>query len=353
MLPDLNEDVSGKDQDLEEVVPTPIDDLLQERELHDHFNMPEKDAYYDGVGDPEITIEDAEESEVVGLDANDLDREEGFEEDFDKSDDEDEEASLARRAHARDSANIVEEGGVAEAVARQDAPPIRVEQGGVAQSSAQLDAPANLVEEGGVAESGARQDASANIGEKEAAPELDNKKDRAELPLWTIPVDRRKHYWFNFLHFKWWVIIFMATLAETEFPPKERLKVHDEVGFMLGNDEGQHWANVMDPWDIHLHGPRVSRLRVFQYIRYLFNETDVPAQTLLLKIRPNKKVYFGKYARASTPFVIKAKMNELGCLGRIKARLYSYSITSTKEWIKESREFLEVKLIELNDKQVA
>ncbi|CAI5472056.1 unnamed protein product [Closterium sp. Yama58-4] len=351
ILPDLNADPSVSDQDLDEVVPTPVEDHVQERELDAHFTVHENEAYYDGIGDPDILIENVDESDVAGMDSNDLDVDEGFEEDYDKSDDEDEEASLARRARAMEDANMAAEGVVAGAAAPNGAPPIRGEQEGVVEHGPRQNAPSSRVVEGGGVESGARQEAPVNVGDgggaetvaqKEAAAELDSKKDRAKLPLRKISVDTRKHYWFNFLHFKWWVIIFMAMMAENEVPPRERLKVHDEVGFMLGNDKGDLWANVADPWDIHLHGPRVTRWRVIQYIRYLFNETNEQAEKLRKKIRPNKKIYFGKYARASTPFVIKAKMNALGCLGRIEARLYGYSISSTKDWIKEAREFLKL-----------
>ncbi|CAI5962812.1 unnamed protein product [Closterium sp. NIES-65] len=146
----------------------------------------------------------------------------------------------------------------------------------------------------------------------------------------------------------------MATMVDVPVFNRLAPSLHNEVGFHLNNDLGNdRWSNGSDQWEIHLHGPRVTNWRLGRYIEFLFYETDDQAKLFRSKIRPDVEKWVGKETKGCPPSMIKTKMNAMGCLARCEARLYDISITLTKDWIKEARDFLEVKLKELNKKQVA
>ncbi|CAI5462426.1 unnamed protein product [Closterium sp. Yama58-4] len=173
---------------------------------------------------------------------------------------------------------------------------------------------------------------------------------RAKVPYDYLAAKTRKDYILYWLHYKWWVIMFMSTLPKTEVPAAERLDPlnPDEVGSHLGNDKKAEWSTV-DLDEVYLHGPRVTGWRIQRFLRYMAEET--PAQAEMM--RRGEEVVAGKEPIPSTPSMMKAKMSALGFLGRLEARLYDYPKAQADEYISESREYMKLKLKQLHDKQVA
>ncbi|CAI5470526.1 unnamed protein product [Closterium sp. Yama58-4] len=169
---------------------------------------------------------------------------------------------------------------------------------------------------------------------------------RAKVPYDYLAAKTRKDYILYWLHYKWWVIMFMSTLPKTEVPAAERLDPlnPDEVGSHLGNDKKAEWSTV-DLDEVYLHGPRVTGWRIQRFLRYMAEET--PAQAEMMR-----RVVAGKEPIPSTPSMMKAKMSALGFLGRLEARLYDYPKAQADEYIGESREYMKLKLKQLHDKQV-
>ncbi|CAI5457668.1 unnamed protein product [Closterium sp. Yama58-4] len=172
---------------------------------------------------------------------------------------------------------------------------------------------------------------------------------RAKIPFDYLAAKTRKDYILYWLHYKWWVIMFMSTLHKTEVPAEERLNplAPDEVGIHLGNDKKAEWSTV-DLDQVYLHGPRVTGWRIQRFLRYMAEET--PAQAEMM--RRGEEVVAGKEPIPSTPSMMKAKMSALGFLGRLEARLYDYPKAQANEYIGEAREYMKLKLKQLHDKQV-
>ncbi|CAI5478480.1 unnamed protein product [Closterium sp. Yama58-4] len=160
---------------------------------------------------------------------------------------------------------------------------------------------------------------------------------RAKVPYDYLAAKTRKDYILYWLHYKWWVIMFMSTLPKTEVPAAERLDPlnPDEVGSHLGNDKKAEWSTV-DLDEVYLHGPRVTGWRIQRFLRYMAEET--PAQAEMM--RRGEEVVAGKEPIPSTPSMMKAKMSALGFLGRLEARLYDYPKAQADEYIGESREYM-------------
>ncbi|CAI5462516.1 unnamed protein product [Closterium sp. Yama58-4] len=121
----------------------------------------------------------------------------------------------------------------------------------------------------------------------------------------------------------------------------------DEVGRYMGDDAKLSWESVDDSVQ-HLHGPRVIGWRIIRYLEYLFHETPEQARTL----KGDASIVAGREPKPSTPKMIKAKMNAIGCLGRCESALYDYPLTKMQDKVAEGRTFMRVKLVNLNEEQI-
>ncbi|CAI5468206.1 unnamed protein product [Closterium sp. Yama58-4] len=159
----------------------------------------------------------------------------------------------------------------------------------------------------------------------------------------------RLQYACNWHHYKRWVLLMMMTLLADVIPESEKIDPDypDEVGRYMGDDARLSWESVDDSVQ-HLHGPRVTGRRIMRYLEYLFNETPEQARTL----KGDAPVVAGREPKPSTPKMIKAKMNAIGCLGRCESALYDYPLTKMQDKVAEGRAFMRVKLVNLNEEQI-
>ncbi|CAI5486707.1 unnamed protein product [Closterium sp. Naga37s-1] len=135
--------------------------------------------------------------------------------------------------------------------------------------------------------------------------------------------------------------------AEGVESEKIDLENPDEVGRYMGDDLKLSWDSVDDS-EQHLHGPRVTGWRIIRYLEYLFNET--PAQAKALK--GDAPVVAGREPKPSTPKMIKARMNAIGCLGKCESALYDYPLSQMQDKVAQGRAFMRVKLVNLNEEQI-
>ncbi|CAI5962723.1 unnamed protein product [Closterium sp. NIES-64] len=175
------------EEDLEDVENTDPD-YAQDRENDSEFEATEEDLFQGGIYEPSVRIQvqgSEEESEGPGGDGvrpRPGAPEERYEEDGDHSDAEEEGESSPGRRRPPDSASHVEQA--------------------VAPGNAQ------------------RQ---TDVAEKES------RIRRSTIPHRLIEAGTRRHYCFHFLHFKWWVIIFMATMVDVPVADSLAPSLHDEV----------------------------------------------------------------------------------------------------------------------------
>ncbi|CAI5514522.1 unnamed protein product [Closterium sp. Naga37s-1] len=184
-------------------------------------------------------------------------------------------------------------------------------------------------------------------------PQSDAEKTHRKM-LAAVHVDgkaahTRAQYACNWRHYKRWVTIMMMTLLTDVIPESEKIDLAnpDEVGRYMGDDAKLSWDSVDDS-EQHLHGPRVTGWRIIRYLEYLFNET--PAQAITLK--GDAPVVAGREPKPSTPKMIKARMNAIGCLGRCESALYDYPLTQMQDKVAQGRAFMRVKLVNLNEEQI-
>ncbi|CAI5972099.1 unnamed protein product [Closterium sp. NIES-65] len=164
-------------------------DYAQDRENDSEFEAIEEDLFQGGLYEPSVRIQfqgSEEGSEGPGGDGvrpRPGAPEERYEEDGDHSDAEEEGESSPGRRRPPSSASHVE----------------------------QAVAPGNA-------------ERQTDVAEKES------RIRRSTIPLRVIEAGTRRHYCFHFLHFKWWVIIFMATMVDVPVADRLAPSLHDEVG---------------------------------------------------------------------------------------------------------------------------